>query len=91
MLKEVQPSTVLYSPSGKRDERARVLGQLIPEIVDGMKWSDGMKDSGLWNDARADPQPYVQQAAYGGVDGVGASSVPWCIGVPWSACGAVFP
>ena len=55
MLKEVQPSTVLYSPSGKRDERARVLGQLIPEIVDGMKWSDGMRDSGLWNDARADP------------------------------------
>ena len=50
-----------------------------------------MRDSGLWNDARADPQPYVQQAAYGGVDGVGASSVPWCVGVPWSACGAVFP
>ena len=74
MLKEVQPSTVLYSPSGKRDERARVLGQLIPEIVDGMKWSDGMRDSGLWNDARADPQPYVQQAAYGGVDGVGEES-----------------
>ena len=36
VLKEVQPSTVLYSPSGKRDERARVLGQLIPEIVEGM-------------------------------------------------------
>ena len=37
VLKEVQPSTVLYSPSGKRDERAHVLGQLIPEIVDGTK------------------------------------------------------
>ena len=35
VLKEVEPSTVLYSPSGKRDERASILGQLIPEIVDG--------------------------------------------------------
>lgn len=43
VMKEVQPSTVLYSPSGKRDERARVLGELIPEIVDGMERSDVMR------------------------------------------------
>ena len=33
ILKEVQPSTILYSPSGEKVERATILSQLIPQIA----------------------------------------------------------
>lgn len=33
VLKEVQPSTILYNPSGTKVNRASILGELIPEIV----------------------------------------------------------
>lgn len=36
ILKEVQPSTILYSPNGEKVERATILSQLIPEIASGM-------------------------------------------------------
>lgn len=36
VLKEVQPSTILYNPSGTKVNRASILGELIPEIVNGL-------------------------------------------------------
>ena len=36
VLKEVQPSAILYSPSGTKVTRASILGELVPEIVTGL-------------------------------------------------------
>ena len=38
VLKEVQPSAILYSPSGTKVTRASILGELVPEIVTGLIW-----------------------------------------------------
>jgi len=47
ILKEVQPSTILYSPNGEKVERATILSQLLPEIASGMYLSCFLSTFGL--------------------------------------------
>ena len=35
ILKEVQPSTVIYNPTSSKDNRENVLSELIPELKTG--------------------------------------------------------
>ena len=51
VLKEVQPSAILYSPSGTKVTRASILGELVPEIVTGSIWKvdSYVADCGIHN------------------------------------------
>ena len=58
ILKEVQPSTVIYNPTNGKDNRETVLSELIPELKTG-NWNEcGLTCSSYFDNAGASSQPY---------------------------------